>query len=325
MSAYSAISDRIVVIRNPESSRAERVENEIMAPIKNIGLARGQLIEFPVPSPDIEESIERLAEILHPGDRVISPAGDGTGNLVINASILAEVNDVRVGFLPYGNFNDIAATFTGRKARRDPIALLISPLFIEARPLQVLKDGEHCRYALLYANLGWTAQVAAIFDNPDTRQAIQAGRTSLPSNLTRLARAYFTYRSTATLPGFRVNGESEVHSSTTDVLAVNGPIMGKVIRSGKPYYDGGTFLSSELDVSTLFRNIPFLGRSALNLCIKTHFKLPGTEVCHTQLDFRNEVTVPLQMDGEYELAHVHTLTIAKDTTDSRAKVTIITA
>lgn len=306
------VSDRVVVIRNSESSHADRVQDEVMRPLQGLGLSVGQLVEFPVPSTDFSESVERLAEILEPGDRVISPAGDGTASLAVNAAILARSEDVRLGFLPYGNFNDVAATFTSRATQRNPATLLTSPHVVEAKPLQVLKDGLSHRYALLYANVGWTAQAAALFDDPSVRRALQSGRTGLPANMARLARTYFAQRATAALPEFRKDNKPEVHASTTDILAVNGPIMGRVIRSARRYYGEDVYLSSELDVSTLHRNMQFLGRSALNLCLKTHLKLPGDEVSQMELDFRSSAMVSLQVDGEYELVEVSRLQFAKD-------------
>jgi diacylglycerol kinase family enzyme len=319
------ITDRIVVIRNPDSSHADKVQAEVIDQYEALGLSKDGLVQFQVPSTDISESTERLAEILEPGDRLISPAGDGTGNLAVNAAIRSGQNDIRIGFLPYGNFNDMAETFTSRGAGRNPVTLLTSPDTIEARPLQILMDGEQYRYALLYANLGWTAQAAARFDDPEVRRALRAGETSLVANMGRLARSYFSERSTAALPDFTKDDKPEVHSRTTDVLAVNGPIMGRIIRSGKAYYGADTFLSSELDVSRLLPNTGFLGRSALNLGIKSHLKLPGDEVANLKIDFEDVHDIPIQLDGEYQLARVHTISVVKAASEAAARVHIIAA
>src|ERR1700750_702794 len=99
--------DRIVVIRNPASSHAGSVQDEVITPFQDFGLSPGQLVEFDIPSRDVDTSTESLAALLQPGDRLISPGGDGTGNLAVNAAMLASHEGVRLGFLPYGNFNDI--------------------------------------------------------------------------------------------------------------------------------------------------------------------------------------------------------------------------
>ena len=234
--------ERILVVRNPACSHASRVQSDVIDRLNDGGLAKGQLVEFSTPSADSDETIEKLREIIKPGDQILVPAGDGTGNAVANAYIDADNEGVRIGFLPYGNFNDMAATFTDRKAQRDPMRLLNSDSTVEVKPLHVIKNGDHYRYGLLYANLGWTAQAAATFDDPNIREDLQNGKTSLADNLFRFAKMYFKTRSSVELPAFRLKGSEVPHTKVTDILAVNGPIMGRIIRSGKIYYEGDTFL-----------------------------------------------------------------------------------
>jgi diacylglycerol kinase family enzyme len=310
--------ERVIVIRNPVSSYGYKVQHDVVDRLIEGGVTKEQLVNFCTPSADSGETIEKLSEIIRPGDNVIVAAGDGTGNVGVNAIMQADKDGSRIGFLSYGNFSDMAATFTGPRAQRDPIRLLTSSHTIDVRPLNVIKNGDHYRYALLYANLGWTAQAAAAFDDPDIRQALQRGETSLADNLFRFAKIYFKTRSTAELPAFRLNDDEVPHTKVTDVLAVNGPIMGRIIRSGKIYYDGDTFFSCEMDVSSFTPNIPFLGRSALNMMLKTHLKLPGSkEVSHLDLTFENNPNIPLHIDGENSFGMMRTLSIAKDSRDTQ--------
>jgi diacylglycerol kinase family enzyme len=305
-------AERVVVVRNLVSAYANRVQHEVIDRLIDSGLTKGQLIEFWTPSADADETIEKLTKIIQPGDQILVTAGDGTANMGANAFLQANNEGVRIGFLSFGNFSDTAATFTDHKAQRDAIKLLASTRSVDVRPLQVIKNGEHYRYALLYANLGWTAQAAAMYDDPNIRKDLQYGETNLAANLFRLAKTYFKTRSTAELPDFHLNDDEKSHSNITDILAINGPIMGRIIRTGKIYYEEETFFSSELDVSKFIPNIPFLGRSALNVVLNSQIKLPGSEVTHLDLSFDNNPNIPMQIDGEYNFSKINKLSITKE-------------
>ena len=73
-----------------------------------------------------------------------------------------------------------------------------------------------------------------------------------------------------------------------------------------------------MDVSSFTPNIPFLGRSALNMILNTHLKLPGSkEVTHLDLSFENNPYIPMQVDGEKSFYRISTLSILKDSSDTQ--------
>lgn len=294
--------ERIVVIHNTKSSRASSVAHGVFDRLEDGGISS---THFLTPSPHVEDNIDAIANLVEPGDTVISAAGDGTANAVFNGLLTADHQDVRVGFLGYGNFNDMAHTFNARSARRDPLALLNSEKSIEVNPLVVAKNGEHWRYAGLYATLGWTAVAAAEFDDPRVREKLQHGGANIVSSLARLGLHYFRTRHTSDIPPFyRENGQ--LHEGVTDVLAVNGPIMAKIIRSGQDKYKDPDFLLRDLDVSGLFKNAGFLAASALG-------RMPGESTTTDVLHFVHPSSVPIQVDGEFSrLEEVSSLSISKN-------------
>ena len=316
-------SERILVVRNPASSHADQVEHDVMDCLYD-NFTASRIQEFWTPSSDYEVTTAEIAAAIQPGDSIIVAAGDGTGNATANAYLQANAEGTRLGFLPYGNFNDMAATFTDKAARKNP-ALLLGPTAkqVEVHPLNVIKNGEHYRFALLYATLGWTAVAAKIFDDPLARQALQSGKATLPASLLNIAQMYFRTRSNAYLPPFRREGSIAVHEDVTDVLAINGPTMARIIKSQKHFYAGGDFLSCDLDVSKLYRNIEFLGRSGLNFALGTILSLPGTTVEADELLF-DGATVPVQLDGECSvLENTQSIRITKQTTSDARTITVL--
>jgi hypothetical protein len=315
--------ERTLIIRNTASSDADKVQSEVVDRLQE-NLPSSSIHEFWTPSANRDITTEAIAEAIQPGDNIIVAAGDGTSNAVVNAYIQADVEGTKIGFLPYGNFNDMAATFTDTKTRRNPALLLAdSTQQVEVNPLEVSINGEHYRYAMLYATLGWTARVASLFDHPEARKGLQQGKANLAASLFDIANMYFKTRKAASLPPFNRTGGPNTHELTTDILAINGPIMAKIIQGQEPFYAGGEFLSKDLDVSGFFKNANFLGRSGINFALNTHFKLPGTTVTSDLLTF-DGASLPVQLDGEFfQLETVDQLAISKDQSGSARKITIL--
>ncbi|MDB5187454.1 MAG: Lipid kinase, YegS/Rv2252/BmrU family [Candidatus Saccharibacteria bacterium] len=294
-------SERLVVIHNTKSSRAANVERGVFDRLADGGM---RPTRFLTPSPHAADNIDAIAHFVQSGDTVLSAAGDGTANAVINGLLESNHEGVTAGFLGYGNFNDVPRTMNHGDARRDPLTLLSSRKTVELNPLSVTKNGEHWRYAALYATLGWTAVAAAEFDSPKVREKLQHGGANIVSSLARLGIRYFQTRHISDLPLFyRDNGE--LYEGLTDVLAVNGPIMAKIIRSGQDKYKGPDFLLRDLDVSGLFKNSGFLAASAIG-------RMPGVVTQSDELKFTQPSSVPIQVDGEFSmLNNVSTLRIEK--------------
>src|ERR1017187_4604645 len=109
------LSERIIVVRNPATSHADEVQRCVIDRLHDDGLTKSQVKEFWTPSPNNQITIESLSEVIQPGDQILVAAGDGTGNAVGNAFLQADNDGARVGFLRYGNNNDLAASFTSRR------------------------------------------------------------------------------------------------------------------------------------------------------------------------------------------------------------------
>jgi hypothetical protein len=315
--------ERTLVVRNIASSRADKVQSNVIDRLQE-NLPDSSIHEFWTPSANRNITTDAIAEEIQPGDNIIVAAGDGTSNAVVNAYIQADVEGAKIGFLPYGNFNDMAATFTDAKTRLNPALMLAdSTRQVEVNPLEVFVNGEHVRYAMLYATLGWTAMAASLFDRPEARQGLQDGKANLAASLLDIAKMYFKTRKASSLPPFQRQGDPHTHNSTTDVLAVNGPIMAKIIRTQEPFYAGKEFLSQDLDVSGFLRNANFLGRSGINFALGTHFKLPGTTVTSDRVVF-DGASLPMQLDGEFlQLDGVDRLAISKDQSDLARTITVL--
>jgi diacylglycerol kinase family enzyme len=317
--------ERILIISNPSSSRARDVQRYVIDPLSDASLVDKEIVQFSVTSKDRLVTIQEIAEVIQPHDRVIVAGGDGTGSVTINGIMNApDSTGVRVGFLPYGNFNDMAATFTDRSAKKHPLQLVLSDETTTVHPLDVIVNQRHHQYALLYATVGWTALAAAEFDKPKKRTKLQQkNQANLAKSLTDIAKMYFQTRHSSFLPSFHRNGH-DIQANTTDILAINGPIMAKIIRSHRDIYATGTFLSKDLNVSRFFANSDLLGRSALNFLIGTHLALPGTHRTEDTINFTSPADVPLQIDGEVStLNGVSSLTITKNQSPDARTITVI--
>ena len=130
---------RLVVVKNPNSTRAHRVEHEVINPLHANGdpFAVVQTL-----SPDAEENIAHLSEILRDGDRVLSAGGGRTGMQLANA-VLRSGLDIELGFLPYGNFNDLARVH----GLRNPLDAYGEVSTTELHPLTIDINGEYWRDA----------------------------------------------------------------------------------------------------------------------------------------------------------------------------------
>ncbi len=316
--------ERIVVVRNPVSTRTDSVETHVVSRLRET-VPPSHVAEIWTPSGDHDEITEHVAESIQPGDTVVVAAGDGTGNAVANAYMYSHDSDgVRLAFLPYGNFNDMARTFTDKDAQRDPSLLLdASATTVSALPLEVLANEEHYRYAVLYATLGWSAVAASLFAQPETRRNLHQGRMGVGSSLVTAAKMYFATRRDSALSPFSIDNDERIHSAATDIAAVNGPVMAHLIRTNRSYYETGTFLTNTLDLSTLTRNARLVGSVGLNFAMGTRLVVPGDIVDGREFHFDN-ATLPIQIDGEFdELKDVGVLTVRKNASEGAKRIDII--
>lgn len=94
---------------------------------------------------------------------------------------------------------------------------------------------------------------------------------------------------------------------------MNGPRMAKIIRGNRNLFESNQFLHSEINVSSVLRNAPLLGASALNILLGMNFALPGQMVDGKMVIFDEPTTIPMQGDGETaRLSNVEKLSVSKD-------------
>lgn len=313
------MAERLVVIHNPNSSRARRAGREVLEELNTTGIA---FTPLETGSPESEDNIADMRDVLREGDTVIVAAGDGTAMQAGNAILRNGFEHTKLGLLPYGNFNDLASVYgltaDSLLATTEMDALPTLPL----HPITIEADGKYCRDALAYVTAGWTARAAREFSEPNAREAVTTTPdvVKLTKSLFQLAINYFAHRKEY-LPPFHTSQSGLVRQAVTDMLAINSPIMGSIIRSDMPYGNiANTFGYHELDVSSLVKNIPW-GIKALS------GHTPSTPAEKMTLHFEQPSAVPIQSEGEFFNLTANEITLTKDPSrrltvlvGSRAKV-----
>ncbi len=277
---------RLVIAYNPNSTGALSVKKAVFDRLDQAGY-HYETIE--VKQAPLADNVARLALLIQPNDTILSAAGDGSAHAIFHSVLMANQPGVQLGFLAFGNFNDVPHTFTSLKnSLRDPVAFLEHATPETVWPLNISIDDKPLRNALLYVTVGWTAQAAARFDDPKIRQNLTKGGGGLLKSLWRLGWYYLKTRHTSGLPTFRYMGKSY---QKTDLMFANGPVVARLFRTGKTYYKQNNFLYRALNVRSVVKNIPFFITSLLG-----HMK--GEAVSEVMIDFDAPFTGFIQCDGE---------------------------
>lgn len=291
---------RLVIAYNPHSSRAAVVQTMVFDRLDAAGY---QYDRLEVLQASLENNVARLVPQIQPHDLILSAAGDGSAHAVAHAVLAATQPGVELGFLAFGNFNDIPRSFNTRRSLRDPVAFLARAHAETLYPLSIGVNGVHVRHALLYATFGWTAQAAQRFDDPVLRRQLQTGKVGTVRNLWRLGLYYLSSRRHSYIPAFTQTGQP--HRHVTDLLCVNGQVVAGLFRTGKKYYQTPQFLYKRLNVAWLIINLPFLLLGLIG-------RMPGRATVAEKMIFPVPAIVPAQCDGEVvELQHVSRLEITK--------------
>lgn len=291
---------RLIISHNPHSSRAREVQAQVFDRLEQAGY-NYETIE--VQQAHLNDNVARLAPLIRPGDIVLSAAGDGSAHATAHAVMAAGQPGVELGFLAYGNFNDLPNTFNSRESLSDPVALLEQASTKEIWPLDVSVDSRPLRSALLYATIGWTARAANQYDDPKVRHSIQHGGAGIVRSLQRTGMYYLKSRSDSLLPPFRVGGER--YSDITDILLANGPAVARLFKTGNNYYQKDTFLCRMIDVRGLVKNVPFLVSSLAG-------QMKGEEIDKIEINFDAPSSMVMQCDGEVvELQGINQLEVKK--------------
>ncbi len=277
---------RLVIVHNPHSSRADEVNKNVFTRLDTAGY---QYTTLEVRQASLADNIAALSPRIQDGDVIISAAGDGSAHAVSQAVMAADKKNVTVGFLAYGNFNDVSHTFNSRNCLKDPVALLKNAHQEVVYPLIINADDQYVRQALLYVTIGWTAQAAAQFDKPDIRRLYEKQSVSLVRTLLKLGSYYFRSRRKSYLPPFTVGRKSFTHR--TDIIFANGPSVARLFHTGTDYYKTSEFLLRILNVSSLLSNSAFLVSGLFGY-------MSGKKSHDTLITFKQPESIPAQCDGE---------------------------
>lgn len=291
---------RLIIAHNPHSSRADAVKRQVF---DRLDAASYAYATIEVQQAPLEDNVARLAPLIQANDIILSAAGDGSAHAVIHTVLAAKQPGVELGFLAYGNFNDIPHVLNSKDTLHDPVAFLEKAKTRQAWPLIASVDGKPLRGALLYATIGWTAKAASYFDDPNVRHKITHGGAGRVKSIWRTGVYYLKTRNSSTLPRFRINETLYEHS--TDALFINSPLYAGMFHTGKDYYRQEVFLFRVLDVRSIIRNAPFLFSSLIG-------HMGGREEKHTALEFDSPASIPIQCDGEVvQLTGVTRIEISK--------------
>lgn len=293
--------ESVAIIRNPNSTGAAR-SDEVLTTLDRYGIAH---TDFMTSSPDTEQNIAELQEFtgsLPDNSAVISAAGDGTAMQLVNAVARNRIAEretgkpekqVTLGFMPYGGFGDIDHA---HNAHGDTILDVLDAPTVTRRPLTVEVDGEYWRHVPAYFSLGFTALAAASFGEPLSREKMQRTPAALKRarQVLQLGQAYFHYRDQR-LPRFMVNGDSQIHERSTDIIVANNSYIGGMIKPTERYYDGPSFgYRADIDVSRILPNVPF-GLQALA------GRAPFERATELRIAFERAADLTLHNEGETEL------------------------
>lgn len=293
-------TEPLIVVSNPNSTRSASVEREVVVPLQENGV---RFQHVTTRFADGDDNVRDMMDRLPDQARVMSAAGDGTAEQLVNAA-LRSGKDHTFGFLPYGNFNDMANTHMGKG--HTVLDLLEAPE-VPLYPMTVEVNGENWRHASAYMTMGLTARIAAGFDSEESRKAMK-GASKTERLVRRLSQAvgdYFAYKSQP-LPAFRVNGGDVMHDST-DIALANNPVAAGMIRPKEPYFDSPHFgARADLNMGNFlqaasFGTLSLTGRSPLTTMRTMH------------IAFERAAELPVQTGGEHAyLEGVHDIFVYKD-------------
>lgn len=266
---------RIIIIYNEFSSKAEDVEREVIRPIRKKG---GVLVgKYGIRRTGLADNAEGISKILLDGDKVIVAGGDGTATMAING-VIQSGKKVTVRFLPYGNFNDMARCCEGKEGKK-------------WYPIEVKVNGEHFWYVGGYFSLGMFAQSTGVFNGEERRKKLQEKRGGLVYSISLLARWYFRHKAEDFLPDGKVGGK-EWEKGMTDILVINTEKVARVMNTDGYELERRKFYVSKGRLGSFFRLSLFMMRSMFK-------KMPGEEVEEQVIEFKEPMKISAQMDGEH--------------------------
>lgn len=275
---------RVVIVYNPRSTQAGRIEREIIEPARKM---KGYVVgKYAVQEKDVTTNAKNLAKILLDDDIVVATGGDGTATMVVNGVMRAK-KQVSVAVLPYGNFNDTAEVFGVKNLKQ-----AVSGKVTEVCLLEVSVNKKHWRYVVNYVTVGLLAESVKVFENKKMRQRLQKKEKNLVYSLWNLFLWWLENRDRRFLPEFKLNGR-KVAKGTTDYLAVNGKRVAKIMKTKDSYKKEGSFRGGVVNLSGFWKMTMFMIKSM-------NGKMAVTETDQDKIEFYKPARVCIQAEGEYE-------------------------
>jgi hypothetical protein len=279
---------RVVVVYNPRSSQATRVEDEVISRLPDAE-------KYEVEDTDVDKNAAKLAKILRDDDLVITAGGDATATIGLNGAMLSG-KDVSFAPLPYGNFNDAARGLQLRNLG-DALAGRARKAWV----LECLLDGEHYRYGLCYFTVGMFAEATEIFDHPKYRKKLRE-KPSLVFSIRILAEWWMKNRGKKFLPEKFMLNRREV-SGVSDYVALNSSSMAKAMRGRKWFYQR-EFRSKVGGLTSFAGLLKIMAPSVA-------YKMPGKMSRDDKLKFAKPSEVMIQGEGEYKRVKVAKIEMRK--------------
>jgi diacylglycerol kinase family enzyme len=286
---------RVVLISNPRSSNYRKVARQVIGPLRQLA---SSLVEYKIVHTFFEDNVERIGRLLQAGDLVVAAGGDGTAAITANAIMKADLPGVVLGVLGYGNFNDLATSVSGHRARVD--RLLRYQKTLDLRLLEVAVNGEHFRYSTMYADIGLVAGAVNEFEKGPERHRLRHGWANQLLSFLALVPYYLKHRKHYRLPA------SNLDRTATDFFAINGPRMAK-FKTCRGFLTSQAFGMATLNTEKFGANLPFIVRSVQG---RMPLNVSGTH----EIVFDHPASLDFQADGEYrKLEKVTSLKFSKAT------------
>ena len=282
---------RLMVVYNPRSSHYAQVREEVIDKTRDL---KGWVVgKYEVEKTNVDDNAAKLAKLLNDGDLVVAAGGDGTATIAANAILLARAQDVKLGVLGYGNFNDLARTLKTKHFEEiiDAVEGRGRGKVTELWALECLVNERHWRFGMCYFTVGLFAEACAVFDQRENRRELRTGQKGFLYSVGLLARWYMRNRKREFLADFRWRGRK--FADVTDYVAVNGRKMARVMRGGEWFLGERRFWSEARDLSSVRKLMSLMIPSVLS-------RIPGEETRGDVLNFAEMREVMIQAEGEYK-------------------------
>lgn len=276
------------MVYNPKSSKSKDVERVVLGPLRK---KYADLVEYQILPTNFDDNVAKIARLLREDDVVISAGGDGTAAIASNAILASKKPQIVIGYLGFGNFNDLARSFTGKKT--SALQLSRATKTVKLYPLDIIADQQHFRFAILYATLGLLAKSTLEFEKPHVRHHVKNSKINLIYSLLILIKFYFQKR--------------RFFKNQSDIIVMNGRRAGGILRTKCDYYASETFKITTQNLSKLPRLILFVTKSFFG-------QMSGKTTTSKIFEFKRGANLDFQSEGEYfALKNIKELKIQKST------------